>query len=227
MLIPLVHGEPIRFGAEGQRGVVLDAQAGARIVDVADVGRGRAARARRDAHRPERRVPAVPAGPRSLRADADRRVPGRRAPRVRRRGGAPGRRGGRVQGRRRPRVAAAQRRDLGGRARRQRGSSPRLRKTRPVLGLGWKNVVFGGMRSPPWAVASIWATVTGRSSTPAWASPAGDRGAHVVDAVLEAELVRRGARRGRRRAGSSRGRARRPARRAGGGGAPRGRGARG
>ncbi len=38
MLIPLVHGEPIRFGAEQQRGVVLDAQAGARIVDVADVG---------------------------------------------------------------------------------------------------------------------------------------------------------------------------------------------
>ena len=38
MLIPLVHGEPIRFGADRQRGVVLDAQAGARIVDVADVG---------------------------------------------------------------------------------------------------------------------------------------------------------------------------------------------
>ena len=38
MLIPLEHGQPIRFGAEKQRGVVLDAQAGARIVDVADVG---------------------------------------------------------------------------------------------------------------------------------------------------------------------------------------------
>jgi len=38
MLIPLVHGEPIRFGADGQRGVVLDAQSGARIVEVADVG---------------------------------------------------------------------------------------------------------------------------------------------------------------------------------------------
>ena len=38
MLIPLRHGEPIRFGAEGERGVVLDAQSGARIVDVADVG---------------------------------------------------------------------------------------------------------------------------------------------------------------------------------------------
>ena len=38
MLIPLEHGEPIRFGADGEQGVVLDAQGGARIVDVADVG---------------------------------------------------------------------------------------------------------------------------------------------------------------------------------------------
>jgi 2-oxoglutarate ferredoxin oxidoreductase subunit beta len=38
MLIPLRQGEPIRFGAEGQKGVVLDVQHGARIVDVADVG---------------------------------------------------------------------------------------------------------------------------------------------------------------------------------------------
>ena len=38
MLIPLRHGEPIRFGSEGQKGVVLDVQHGARIVDVADVG---------------------------------------------------------------------------------------------------------------------------------------------------------------------------------------------
>jgi 2-oxoglutarate/2-oxoacid ferredoxin oxidoreductase subunit beta len=38
MLIPLRHGEPIRFGAEGQHGVVLDAQHGARVVSVAEVG---------------------------------------------------------------------------------------------------------------------------------------------------------------------------------------------
>jgi 2-oxoglutarate ferredoxin oxidoreductase subunit beta len=37
-LIPLVHGQPIRFGAEGEKGVVLDTQGRARIVDVADVG---------------------------------------------------------------------------------------------------------------------------------------------------------------------------------------------
>ncbi len=38
MLIPLRHGEPIRFGPDGERGVVLDGQDGMRIVDVADVG---------------------------------------------------------------------------------------------------------------------------------------------------------------------------------------------
>jgi len=37
-LIPLVHGEPIRFGAEGQRGVVLDPDGRLRIVEVAEVG---------------------------------------------------------------------------------------------------------------------------------------------------------------------------------------------
>jgi 2-oxoglutarate ferredoxin oxidoreductase subunit beta len=38
MLIPLVHGEPIRFGPDGSRGVVIDSQQGAHIVDVSDVG---------------------------------------------------------------------------------------------------------------------------------------------------------------------------------------------
>jgi 2-oxoglutarate/2-oxoacid ferredoxin oxidoreductase subunit beta len=38
MLIPLHHGEPIRFGADDQHGVMLDAQSGARIVEVAEVG---------------------------------------------------------------------------------------------------------------------------------------------------------------------------------------------
>jgi 2-oxoglutarate ferredoxin oxidoreductase subunit beta len=38
MLIPLEHGKPIRFGAEGQRGVMLDTQGRAHIVDVAEVG---------------------------------------------------------------------------------------------------------------------------------------------------------------------------------------------
>jgi 2-oxoglutarate ferredoxin oxidoreductase subunit beta len=38
MLIPLVHGQPIRFGADGEKGVTVDAQGRARVVDVADVG---------------------------------------------------------------------------------------------------------------------------------------------------------------------------------------------
>ena len=37
MLIPLEHGQPVRFGADNERGVVIEDD-GARIVDVADVG---------------------------------------------------------------------------------------------------------------------------------------------------------------------------------------------
>ncbi len=37
-LIPLVHGEPIRFGADNERGVVADSTGQLRLVDVADVG---------------------------------------------------------------------------------------------------------------------------------------------------------------------------------------------
>lgn len=37
MLIPLEHGQPIRFGPDGERGVVMDG-GGVRIVDVAEVG---------------------------------------------------------------------------------------------------------------------------------------------------------------------------------------------
>ena len=38
MLIPLEHGQPIRFGPDGARGVVLDGQGRAKIVEVAEVG---------------------------------------------------------------------------------------------------------------------------------------------------------------------------------------------
>jgi len=38
MLIPLVHGRPVRFGVDDELGVVVDAQGQARIVAVADVG---------------------------------------------------------------------------------------------------------------------------------------------------------------------------------------------
>ena len=38
MLIPLVHGEPIRFGAEGEHGVVLHGDGSVEVVEVAEVG---------------------------------------------------------------------------------------------------------------------------------------------------------------------------------------------
>ena len=65
MLIPLVHGEPIRFGPDGEHGVVLR-HGRARVVDVADGRRGRPPRARRAPRRPEHSpspCPASPAGP--------------------------------------------------------------------------------------------------------------------------------------------------------------------
>ena len=48
MLIPLVHGEPIRFGDDGERGVVQRTNGHLEIVDVATVGE--AAILRHDAH---------------------------------------------------------------------------------------------------------------------------------------------------------------------------------
>ncbi|MDA8037904.1 MAG: 2-oxoacid:ferredoxin oxidoreductase subunit beta, partial [Actinomycetota bacterium] len=38
MLIPLEHGRAIRFGADAERGVVMDAQGRLSLVNVADVG---------------------------------------------------------------------------------------------------------------------------------------------------------------------------------------------
>ncbi|MGZ4705127.1 MAG: 2-oxoacid:ferredoxin oxidoreductase subunit beta [Acidimicrobiales bacterium] len=38
MLIPLVHGQPIRFGADHERGVLMGTDGALRIVEVADVG---------------------------------------------------------------------------------------------------------------------------------------------------------------------------------------------
>jgi 2-oxoglutarate ferredoxin oxidoreductase subunit beta len=38
MLIPLAHGEPIRFGPEGEHGVVLQRDGSVDVVEVAEVG---------------------------------------------------------------------------------------------------------------------------------------------------------------------------------------------
>ena len=116
MLIPLRHGEPIVFGPEGEeRGVVqhpdgkLEIQCGGRRRPRRRVG------ARREAPGPRLRVPVVTPRQRALRADADRRVPCRRASRVRRPDGRAGHGGAGEARARGPRRAAALRRGLDGR----------------------------------------------------------------------------------------------------------------
>ena len=61
--IRLEHGEPIRFGADGKHGVVrARPTAPCSIVDVAEVGDGRAAGPRRACRRPVGRLRAVASG---------------------------------------------------------------------------------------------------------------------------------------------------------------------
>ena len=108
--IRLVHGEPIRFGAESERGVKLRADGSCELVVG---GRGRPARPRRAPGGRVTRVRAVADLAHSARPDADRDLPGRRAPGLRR---ADVRAAGDGDGRawrRRPRVAPPRRRHLG------------------------------------------------------------------------------------------------------------------
>ena len=92
MLIELRHGEPIRFGADKDKGVRLNIYGEAEIVDVAEVGED--AVLVHDEHRtdPTRRVRALAAGRSPDRADAGRRLPRRAAAELRVRGPAPARR---------------------------------------------------------------------------------------------------------------------------------------
>ena len=194
MLIPLVHGEPIRFGADREHGVVMGSDGQLRIVEVADVGED--ALLVHDETEPGPGLQLSPAVERPPRADADRRVPGRRPARLRHRGQPPAGRGrtSATAPATSPRCCApappGRSTELGpvgpGAL---RGLGPRYsssrRNTTPVRGLGEKNVVFGGMRSPPWAMSTIWATVAGRSSTPACGLDRARRRDDVVDAVLE------------------------------------------
>ena len=157
---------------KGSTGVVLNARGEAEIVDVADVGEDRLLV--HDEHRddPSAGVRAVPPGRHRRRADADRRVPGRRSARLRGRGAAAARSAPRSAGPRRPRGAARVRRHLGGR-RLGRGYARLVEAAEhdPVRGFGEKNVVFSGMRTPAKAAARICATVTGRNKTAVSASP--------------------------------------------------------
>ena len=87
-IIPLVHGEPIRFGVEGAKGLIRDTETGGvKVVQVADVGED--ALLVHDAHNPDPTT-----GVRDLAADrlrlpqpvADRHLPPGRAADVRRPG---------------------------------------------------------------------------------------------------------------------------------------------
>ena len=162
---------------------------------------------------------AVAPGRGPARADADRRVPCRRAPRVRRRGDAassPAAAG--AEGPRRPRARSCTPAPPGrsterssddsgpGGSRSERGGTPT-----PVLGLGWKNVVFGGMRSPPWAMSTICATVAGPQQHAGLGVAARDRRrarCRRRAGTSSSCVGERG--RARRRGGWSRGRGRRP-----------------
>ncbi len=103
MLIDLKHGEPIRFGAERELGVVMNEFGEATIVRRRRRRRGPAPRARRAPRRPVARVRAVAPGRPADDADAGRRVPRRRPADVRGRDAAAAGRGVRRSGARRPR----------------------------------------------------------------------------------------------------------------------------
>ena len=83
MMIDLVHGEPIRFGAERQRGVVMGCDGQLRLVDVADVGEEAILVHDAGPPGPEPGVRPGPAEHRRPLPDPVRRVPRHPAPGVR------------------------------------------------------------------------------------------------------------------------------------------------
>ena len=123
-MIDLVDGQPIRFGADGHRGVVMQPDGQLKIVAVADVGED--AILVHDANRddPSLAFALARLSRRRPLADAVRRVPRRRPwPRLRRDGRRPG---GRVVGQEGPRRSQrppAQRRHLAGRLSRANSSA--------------------------------------------------------------------------------------------------------
>ena len=84
MLIPLVHGQPIVFGAEGERargGATTRRRVGDRLGGPG--GLGHPAGARREARGSRTGVRPLPPGAWAVRADTDRHLPGGRPPRIR------------------------------------------------------------------------------------------------------------------------------------------------
>ena len=94
-VVRLEDGEPVTFGNEREKGVRLTGRGGLEVVDVADAGRGRGARAPRRPRRAGARLHAVAARQRRRRRDADRGVPLGRPAGLRRRGPRAGRHRGR------------------------------------------------------------------------------------------------------------------------------------
>ena len=88
MLIPLEEGQPIRFGADHEKGVTMRPDGQLEIVAVADVGEDAILVHDAAPPGPEPGLRPRPAGRQRPPADADRRVPRRRAPRVHHRGRA-------------------------------------------------------------------------------------------------------------------------------------------
>ena len=152
MMIDLVHGEPIRFGADGHRGVVMGSDGQLRLVEVADVGED--ALLVHDAHRPE---PSLAFALARLNSDDHSPTPFgifRQFERtgVRRRGRRPARRGIRAQGSRQPRRPPAVERHL---ARQLTLSQPirngttRRAEDPPFLGLDDATIGLGDRRVEP------------------------------------------------------------------------------
>ena len=81
--IRLEHGAPIRFGVEGERGVVRDRERRPPHRERRRGRRGRPARPRRARPGPEQRIRARAPRPAAQRSDADRGLPRRRAPGLR------------------------------------------------------------------------------------------------------------------------------------------------
>ena len=198
MLIQLEHGEPIRFGADDELGVVAQ-----RVRRVRD----RRGRRRRRGHAPRaRRAPRRPVARRSRCRGWRRRptmpTPGRRVPRRRRGRRTRPRCSASSSPRSSVRVPATSPRSSAPAppgqstsstpcARSQGGVSGRVSRgcgtPCPCGASGVKNVVFCGMRRSAAAAAAVVSTLTGRSSTAASASPLATCGGDVCGVVAVGE----------------------------------------
>ena len=134
--IPLEHGQRVRFGADGERGVVQRPDGTLEIVAVADVGEDALLVHDETLEHPSLAFALSRLAHTPHRPDADRRLPRRRAARLRRAHGGAARPGGRGAWRRRPGDTPPRRRHVGRRGRRlvprrsrgksrRRGRSPR------------------------------------------------------------------------------------------------------